>query len=158
MTTIFDRIIDGSLRASFVHQDARCVAFMDINPITRGHVLVVPRQSQSRLAALDADCRAHLWDVAHRIALAQQSALGSVAQHFLVNDGRGASQTVPHVHIHVIPRYGGDALRSLGRLVWHVSTLMVPRRETAARRAGLDDLAERIAGSLHGVSAGGASC
>jgi histidine triad (HIT) family protein len=145
MSTLFDAIIDGRIPASFVHRDAHCVAFMDINPITRGHVLVVPRQSVATLDALDPVVRAHLWDIARRVGGAQRAGLGSKAQHFLLNDGKAASQTVPHVHIHVIPRYGNDSVRTIGRMIWHVSTLMVRRPETTARRQRLDALAARIA-------------
>ena len=148
--SIFERIIAGELSASFVHQDEFCVAFMDINPITRGHVLVVPRRCVLTLAELDLRTRQHLWEVAHRIGLAQQSALGSRAQHLLINDGKAASQTVPHVHIHVIPRYRGDTLHTLGRLLWHVTTLTIPRSETAARRQKLDALADSIRTELRG--------
>jgi len=142
--TVFDRIIAGQLPASFVHQDPTCVAFLDINPITRGHVLVVPRRSVATLAELDAATRAALLETAQRIGLGQQRGLGSRAQHLLVNDGRAASQTVPHVHLHVIPRYGSDTLHTLGRLFWHVTTLTLPRPETAARRRRLDQVAAAI--------------
>lgn len=142
--TIFDRIIDGSLPASLIHRDELCVAFLDINPITTGHTLVVPRQSVATLAELPQATRAHLWEVVQRIGHAQRQGLGSAAQHLLVNDGKAASQTVPHVHIHVIPRHGRDTLRTLSRLFWHVTTLTVPRRETPARRARLDAVAARI--------------
>lgn len=148
MTTIFERIIAGELAASFVHQDQRCVAFMDINPITRGHVLVVPRRAVDTLDRLDAITRAHLFETANRIGRAQRQALGSRAQHLLVNDGKGASQTVPHVHIHVIPRYGGDTLHTLARLAWHITTITVPRRETPARRAQLEAAAQAIRSAL----------
>lgn len=142
--TLFDRIIAGQLAASFVYQDDVCVAFMDINPITHGHVLVVPRRSVATLAQLDTQTRHHLWETAQRISQAQQRGLGSRAQHWLVNDGQGASQSVPHVHIHVIPRYGSDTLRTLGRMLWHVTTLTLPRPETAARRRRLDAVASAI--------------
>ncbi|TXH06262.1 MAG: HIT family protein [Nevskiaceae bacterium] len=146
--TIFDRIIAGQIPASFAYQDAHCVAFMDINPITRGHTLVVPRRSVATLDQLDPALRAHLWEVVQRIGAAQRQGLGSRAQHLLVNDGKAASQSVPHVHIHVIPRYRGDTLRTVGRMIWHVTTLTLPRRETAARRADLDDSARRIREAL----------
>ena len=146
--TIFDRLIAGELPASFVHRDAHCVAFMDINPITAGHVLVVPLRSVATLDELDAATRAHLWEVARRIGAAQRVGLGSRAQHVLVNDGKAASQTVPHVHLHVIPRYGGDTLRTMARLVWHIGTLMIHWPETARRRRRLDALAQRIAAAM----------
>lgn len=147
--TLFDRIVAGQLPASFVHQDNICVAFLDINPISRGHVLVVPRQSVATLAQLSPGTRAHLWETAQRIGQAQQRALGSSAQHFLVNDGKDASQSVPHVHLHVIPRYRGKRLSALGRLLWHLATLTVPRPETTARRQQLDALAQSIRDALH---------
>lgn len=146
--TVFDAIIAGRLPASFVHQDARCVAFLDINPLSKGHVLVVPRQSVSTLATLDAATRLHLWEVANRVALAQQRALGSIAQHFLVNDGRGASQSVPHVHLHVIPRYADDRWRTVLRMAWHIATLTVPRPERLLPRSQLDAIAAAINAAL----------
>lgn len=146
--TIFEHIIAGAIPASYVHEDAICVAFMDINPINTGHVLVVPRRAVATLAELDAATRSHLWETALRIAQAQQRAFGSQAQHFLVNDGRAASQTVPHVHLHVVPRYAGDTFRTLGRMLWHVTTLTLRRPETVARRQPLDAQAGAIRTAL----------
>jgi len=126
------------------------VAFLDINPVSRGHALVVPRINAQHLADLDDGLHAHLWRVARSVGAAQQSGLGSLAQHFVVNDGRAASQSVPHVHVHVIPRYRGDRLRTVTRMIWHVSTLMVPRPETAGRRRELDRVAGLIADAMPG--------
>jgi histidine triad (HIT) family protein len=86
--------------------------------------------------------------VAIRIGAAQRRALGSLAQHFLVNDGRAASQSVPHVHIHVIPRYANDAVRTVGRMAWHLATLQAVPRESARRRAGLEKAAEALRSAL----------
>lgn len=152
--TIFEHIIAGDLPASFVHRDADCVAFMDIHPITRGHVLVVPRQPAETIGELGPELRAHLWETAHRIGQAQQRALGSRAQHMLLNDGRAASQTVPHAHVHVIPRYGRDHARALVRIAWHITTLALPTRESAARRRRLDADAAAIAAALEAPSSG----
>lgn len=146
--TIFDRIIDRQLPASFVHEDDVCVAFMDINPISHGHVLVVPRRSVATLAELDTGQRAYLWEVAQRIGAAQRAGLGSLAQHLLINDGKAASQTVPHVHIHVIPRYRGDQFRTLTRLILHLVAIIIPRRDTPSRRARLDAAAAAIRAAL----------
>lgn len=146
--TIFDRIISGQLPASFVYQDDICVAFLDINPMTRGHTLVVPRQSVPTLDLLDAVTRSHLLEVVQKVGAAQRKGLSSLAQHLLVNDGKAASQSVPHVHIHVIPRYSGDMLHTITRMIWHVTTLAIPRRETAARRAQLDHIARKISDAI----------
>lgn len=146
--TLFERLIAGEIPASFVHQDAVCVAFMDINPMSPGHVLVVPRQAVKTLAELDAATRAHLMEVAVRIGHVQRRVLGSQAQHVLVNDGPGASQTVPHVHVHVIPRYRGDALRTLGHILRHVTTMALRRTASPAKRALLQDQAGRLGAVL----------
>lgn len=146
--TIFDRLIAGQIPASFLWQDAVCVAFLDINPMSRGHALVVPRQSVATLDELDAPTRAHLFETAVRIGAAQRSALGSAAQHLLINDGKDASQSVPHVHIHVIPRYPGDRYGTVARMIWHIATLGVVRRENAALRERLEADARAIAAAL----------
>lgn len=138
----------GRVPASFVHRDEHCVVFMDIRPISPGHVLVVPRQPVATLAELDPAVGDHVWRVARRVALAQQGALGSLAQHFLVNDGAHASQSVPHVHIHVIPRYARDNARSVARLIRHFATQMLLYRETASKRQRLDVQAAAIAAML----------
>ena len=146
--TIFDRSIAGQLPASFVYQDDLCVAFLDINPMTRGHTLVVPRKSVPTLDLLDAATRAHLFEVVQKVGAAQRRGLGSLAQHLLVNDGKAASQSVPHVHIHVMPRYGGDMLHTVTRMIWHVTRLAIPRRVTSARRGALDRLARQISDAM----------
>lgn len=150
--SLFDHLIAGDLPASFVHQDDRCVAFMDISPINRGHVLVVPRASVATLIDLSPDDLAHLWRVAVQVGAAQRAALGSQAQHFLVNDGKAASQSVPHVHIHVIPRHGGDALATVSRMIWHVGGLLMKRRPKENRRAELDAVAAAIAAHMGEVT------
>jgi len=146
--SIFDHIIAGALPASFVCRDAHCVAFMDINPVSRGHVLVVPVQSVATLEELDPQVLPRLWQVAVRIGAAQRAGLGSLAQHFLVNDGKDASQSVPHVHIHVIPRYPGDTARTLRRMIWHLATLKLRRGARPALREELDGTAAAIRRAL----------
>lgn len=148
--TVFAKIIAGELPAHFVHMDEICVAFMDINPMSPGHVLVVPRQVVTTLAELDAATRAHLLEVAVKVGQAQQRALGSQAQHLLVNDGKGASQTVPHVHLHVIPRYPRDAIKTIAHIIWHVTTLAIPRRASVQKMLALGEQAAVIRQAMGG--------
>lgn len=148
MPSIFSRIISGELPASVVYRDAHCVAFMDIHPISPGHALVVPRREVLTLAELDKDIYGHLWEVARRVGQAQQQALKSQAQHFLVNDGPGANQTVSHVHLHVIPRYRGDGLRSVWRMISHVGIVALSPPINQRKRQQLDQQAARIADAL----------
>lgn len=150
MKTLFEHLIEGRIPASFVHQDEVCVAFMDIRPFGRGHVLVAPRLPRALMAQLDPATRAHLWEIASRVAQAQQTALGSVAQHFLVNDGREASQSVPHVHIHVIPRYPGDGFATVLRMMRHVAAVVAlgPPKERPGQREALEQQARTIAAAM----------
>ncbi len=146
--TLFERIIAGELPASEVYRDDLCIAFMDIHPMASGHVLVCPLQGSARMSDLPPPTRTHLWAVADRIASAQRRALGSIAQHLLVNDGPGASQSVPHVHIHVIPRYRGDRLRTVLRIIAHIAVLNLPLPISRRQRKRLDRQAQVIAAAL----------
>jgi diadenosine tetraphosphate (Ap4A) HIT family hydrolase len=98
MTTIFTRIIDGEIPGTFVFRDERCVAFMSINPMAHGHVLVVPIEEVDHWVEAPADLTAHLFDVARRIGVAQQAAFECERVGLIV-----AGYEVPHMHIHVIP-------------------------------------------------------
>lgn len=146
--SIFGAILDGKVPASFVYRDDIAAAFLDISPISSGHALVIPTRACVTLDELSASERAHLLEVADVVGAAQRAGLGSKAQHLLVNDGKAASQSVPHVHIHVIPRYGGDMAKVVSRMIWHVATLPVPRPETRARRQRLDAIAQQIAAHM----------
>ncbi len=106
---IFCDIIAGRAPASIVYEDDQVIAFMDIFPINPGHTLVVPKRHASRLSQLDADTAAHMMAVAQRIAQAiYQSPIRAEGINLTLADGRAAGQEVPHVHLHVIPRYRGD--------------------------------------------------
>lgn len=146
--SIFSAILDGKIPASFVYRDDRCAAFLDISPMSHGHVLVIPTRSVVLLDELHVDERAHLLEVAQAVGAAQRAGLGSKAHHLLLNDGKDASQSVPHAHFHVIPRYGGDMAKVVSRMIWHVATLPVPRPETRARRKRLDAVAHKIAAHM----------
>ena len=98
MTTIFSRIIAGEIPGTFVHRDDRCVAFMSINPLARGHVLVVPIDEIDHWVDAPPDLVTHLFAVVHRIGQAQQQAFGCERVGVII-----AGYEVPHTHIHVIP-------------------------------------------------------
>lgn len=98
MATVFTRIIDGEIPGTFVHRDERCAAFMSINPLARGHVLVVPVAEIDHWIDATPELAAHLFSVAHRIGRAQQAAFGCERVGLIV-----AGYEVPHAHVHVIP-------------------------------------------------------
>ncbi|HEX6042386.1 HIT family protein [Longimicrobium sp.] len=142
---LFCAIAHGEAPASMVHQDARCVVFMDIHPVRPGHVLVASRRHAVQLHELPPDERAALFELAVRVGEAQAAAgLPRQGGTLVVNDGPAAGQHVPHVHVHVIPRARGDlpaVLRAYaGKLFNHFGR--------AANRSALDALAGRIRAHL----------
>lgn len=98
MSTIFTRIIAGEIPGTFVHRDDRAVAFMTINPITDGHVLVVPVDEIDEWTDLDPSLSRHLFDLAARIGVAQKRAFDCDRIGLVI-----AGYEVPHCHLHVIP-------------------------------------------------------
>jgi histidine triad (HIT) family protein len=108
---LFCKIVAGELPATFVDEDERTVTFMDINPATRGHALVVPRAHAQDLLGIERDDLEAAIVSAQRLARKMRSSLGADGVNLLNSCGRAAWQTVFHFHIHVIPRYSGDPLR-----------------------------------------------
>jgi histidine triad (HIT) family protein len=108
---IFCKIIAGKLPAQIVEEDERTVAFMDIRPATRGHILVIPREHARDLLDVSAeDLTATMLGV-QRIARRMSERLHPDGVNVLNSCGAAAWQTVFHFHVHVIPRYEGDPLR-----------------------------------------------
>jgi histidine triad (HIT) family protein len=108
---IFCKIIAGELPAQIVDQDERTIAFMDINPATRGHALVVPRRHSRDLLEIDDDDLAATAVAARRLARRVHDRLDADGVNLLNSRGQAAWQTVFHFHMHVIPRYKDDPLR-----------------------------------------------
>jgi histidine triad (HIT) family protein len=132
---VFCGIMAGREPASFIFQDEVVAVFLGHHPVTRGHALVVPREHATCLAEMDEATGEHLFRVTVRVAAAiRRSAVRADAMRLALSDGRAAGQVVPHVHMHVIPRYAGDG-------VWG-GEMEGPRRAT---RAELDETAEEIA-------------
>ena len=112
---LFCKIVSGEIPATRIAEDERTITFMDINPATRGHVLVVPREHAKDLLSIDPGDLAAVAQAAQRIASTMPERLEADGVNLLNSCGRAAWQTVFHFHMHVIPRYGGDPLQ----LPWH---------------------------------------
>jgi histidine triad (HIT) family protein len=108
---LFCKIVAGEIPGAIVDQDERTVAFMDINPATRGHALVVPRKHVKDLLEIEPAELAATAGAAQRLAARAIERLGADGVNLLNSCGAAAWQTVFHFHIHVIPRYQGDPLR-----------------------------------------------
>ena len=108
---LFCKIVAGEIPATIVDEDERTIAFMDINPATRGHALVIPRAHAATCSRSSRRTSRRARTAAQRLARRVKERLGADGVNLLNSCGAAAWQTVFHFHIHVIPRYEGDPLR-----------------------------------------------
>ena len=109
MDCIFCQIVEGTAPSSKVYEDDICLAFMDIQPVNPGHVLVIPKVHSNDLSDLPAPTGAYLFQIAQRIVLSlTKTNVKNEGIDLFLAHGEVAGQEVFHVHLHVIPRYAGD--------------------------------------------------
>jgi len=130
--TLFSRIIRGEIPCHRVYEDDHVLAFLDINPLSKGHTLVIPKEAVPTLDMMSDDSAAAVGRVLPRIARAVLKATGARAYNVLQNNGAAAQQAVLHVHFHIIPKFD-DAGLGIG---WN---------PTAADQNELKALREKIA-------------
>jgi len=106
---VFCKIIKGELPSSKIYEDDELLAFMDIQPINKGHVLVIPKQHKELITELDNDIIGNMIVLATKINRAiRQSDITSEGINLSLADGEAAGQEVLHAHLHIIPRFRGD--------------------------------------------------
>ena len=138
---IFCDIVSGSSPASIVYADDQVMAFMDIQPVNAGHLLIVPRTHAAFLSEMDRETGGHMFRTAMRLAEAvRQSDVRCEGINLFLADGESAGQEVFHVHLHLIPRFRGDGF----------GFRFGPEYSRLPDRAALDELAERIRRELGG--------
>lgn len=119
MPCIFCRIVAGDAPARRLYEDGSTMAFLDVNPLTRGHTLVIPKDHYPRLTDLPQDLAPDLYDTVHRLVAAVEAAVDADGTTVAFNNGPAAGQEVMHVHGHVVPRFeddgGGPIHRAFGR-------------------------------------------
>ena len=108
---LFCKIVAGEIPATVVAHDERTIAFMDINPATRGHALVIPRAHARDVHEIETEDLKAVAAAAQLLAARQLERLGADGVNLVNSNGRAAWQTVFHFHMHVIPRYAGDPLQ-----------------------------------------------
>lgn len=106
--TIFEQIRDGEIPARVIHETETTLAFLDAHPLARGHTLVVPKEPYEHLQDLPADLSADLFETVHELTPVVENAVDADASTIGINNGEAAGQEVPHVHVHIIPRFEGD--------------------------------------------------
>lgn len=138
---IFCKIAGGAAPATILYEDDTVVVFLDINPVTPGHMMVVPRAHLPALADLDPQMGAYLFNVAQRMAgVLRESGLRCDGVNLFYADGEAAFQEVFHAHLHVFPRYDGDGFR------------LIADWETQPSRPELDAVGEQIRNALDTVN------
>ena len=105
---IFCKIVEKEIPATIVHEDDDVLVFMDIGPIIKGHVLVISKKHYDPVTETPDDLLAKLHITAKRIAQAQMNGFGADGVNIIQNNGTAAGQEVPHIHVHVIPRFSDD--------------------------------------------------
>jgi histidine triad (HIT) family protein len=135
MDCVFCSIVAGDVAADLVLDEPDLVAFLDRRPVFKGHVLLVPRQHVDTLLDLPVELHATLLGAAQRLAAAVVESLGAQGSFVAMNNV--VSQSVPHLHVHVVPRTRGDGLRGF---FW-------PRTKYASEQESVE-YAARIAGAL----------
>src|SRR5260370_7976101 len=102
---VFCEIVGGEWPARFTYQDDTVIAFMDVQPITQGHMLVLPREHAVLMTDVNETAAMRTFRVARKLAAVARQTLGASGVNLIVMDGEAAFQDVPHFHVHVIPRY-----------------------------------------------------
>ena len=105
---IFCSIVAGDIPARTVYETDAVLAFLDANPLARGHTLVIPKSHARHVGDLDAGLASDLFDAVAALTPRIQDAVDADGANVGVNDGEAAGQEVPHVHVHVVPRFEGD--------------------------------------------------
>ncbi len=105
---IFCKIIKKEIPATLIYQDELVTAFLDIAPINKGHVLVIPNQHFASPASIDEVTAGRVMHVGAQIGIALKRALGADGYNLHLADGTAAGQVVGHMHLHVVPRFVDD--------------------------------------------------
>jgi histidine triad (HIT) family protein len=135
---VFCRIIGGEEMVSIVHEDDQAIAFLDIQPMSRGHTLVVSKDHYSTLFEAPDELASHCLTLAKRIAPGLQRATGAEAVNVFSANGRAGGQDVPHFHFHLIPVHEGQPF-----------ALQLPLEDAAVpMRSELDVTAARISRAI----------
>jgi len=110
MDCIFCKIVSNEIPSVKVYEDDRVFAFMDINPLNDGHLLIIPKAHAATIHEItEADFLA-VMSATHKLTAAVKKALNPEGINLMQLNGRTANQVVPHLHVHIVPRWSGDGL------------------------------------------------
>ena len=107
---IFCRIVRKEIPASIVYEDSKVIAFMDIRPLSDGHTLVIPKKHYDTVYEIPDNQNASIHKAVKRVAIAVKKATAADGITIIQQNEKAAGQEIPHMHVHVIPRYVGQNL------------------------------------------------
>lgn len=107
---VFCAIAAGEIPSFKVYEDERVFAFLDINPFSKGHVLVIPKEHSANLIETSEETLGVLLSAVKKVAIGVKNALGCEGFNILQNNGEAAGQTVMHIHFHIVPRYSAGPI------------------------------------------------
>ncbi len=108
MATLFEKIRDGEIPSTKLYQDDSCFVILDINPVSKGHALVIANKPYATFTEVDKPTLDHMMDIARKLDEKMRKALKADGTNIMINNSPASGQEVPHLHIHVIPRFSGD--------------------------------------------------
>ena len=127
-STLFTKIIEGEIPCYKLYENEHVFAFLDINPLSKGHTLLIPKEPAPTIDQLTQDSAAAIGKALPILSRAIKEATGAIAYNIIQNNGKEAGMTVPHVHFHIIPRYP----ESKHTFTWKPKSLDVSEGRTIA--------------------------
>lgn len=106
--TVFQKIIDREIPAEIIYEDEKVLSFLDINPVNRGHALIIPKQAFVNIFDANEEALAHMMCVAKKLSNIIKEAVKADGVNLIMNNGADAGQEVFHAHLHVVPRFKDD--------------------------------------------------
>jgi histidine triad (HIT) family protein len=132
---VFCKIVKGEIPCYKVYENEKLLAFMDIQPINPGHILIIPKKHTELISELEDELVGEIFKVAKKMSIAlRKSEIKCEGINFQLADGESAGQEIPHVHVHVIPRYRNDGF----------GLKFPPYYENKPSRDELEEIAEKI--------------
>jgi histidine triad (HIT) family protein len=135
MACIFCRIVAGEIPAEVVAREPDVVAFLDVQPLADGHVLVVPRAHAASVEDLTPAAADALFRSVVRLAGPVRTALGAAGTTIGINNGEATGQTIPHVHVHIVPRWPNDGAGTIHTIFPRDVKRKLPEVGAAIRKA-----------------------
>ncbi len=108
METIFTKILNGEIPSVTLHKDEYCFVILDINPVSKGHLLIISNEPYPTVGSCPDEILAHMMQIAKKADGILREKLGCDATNLIINNGKESGQEVPHLHLHIIPRYKND--------------------------------------------------